>query len=330
MPVALRERSRHHDVLSPLPGPRHRPRQLTVTLTPPTDPRTTPDGEFYLDSARPEVSSDGPIEAVEASAATPDPQAATPPEVPAAADGSARGGRRGSRAAPAAAAQQRQRGFPRAERPATVPAPQHHHLPGWVRRDFAKARPALADLLGLLQGDERARFQQRVDELTAGITSGKFSLAWQYPTLIEDGRKIYEAQRSQIAESQRVQRQLESARRRAGDRLRDAGELLAPDAAARLSRSLRQATDLAAIAEIEAEADRALSSARSAGSRRRDREIERTRNRLLRTLPKAALIEEPQTESWQDVLRRFAMEQSGEQDADQRPEPQQAGAGTSD
>jgi hypothetical protein len=220
------------------------------------------------------------------------------------------------------------RGFPRAERPGNVAAPQHHHLPGWVRRDFAKARPALADLLGLLQGDDRAAFQQRVDELTAGITSGRFSLAWQYPTLIEEGRKLYEAQRSQIAEAQRAQRQLESARRRASERLRDAADVLAAEASARLGRALRQASDLAAIAEVEAEVDRALSSARSAGSKRRDREIERTRNRLLRTLPKAALTEEPQSESWQDVLRRFAQEQIG---TVEEPTPQErAGAGAGD
>lgn len=243
-------------------------------------------------------------------------------------EGGTQRGQRRDRRGPARAAAQAERGFPRAERPGNVPAPQHHHLPGWVRRDFAKARPALADLLGLLQGDDRASFQRRVDDLTAGITSGKFSLAWQYPTLIEEGRKLYDAQRAHIAEHQRAQRQLESARRRANDRLREAGDVIPAEASARLGRSLRQASDLAGIAEAEAEVDRALSSARSAGSKRRDREIERTRNRLLRTLPKAALVEEPQSESWQDVLRRFAQEQIG---TVEEPTPQpRAGAGAGD
>ncbi|HET9050531.1 MAG TPA: hypothetical protein VFO60_02445, partial [Candidatus Dormibacteraeota bacterium] len=214
------------------------------------------------------------------------------------------------------------RGTPRADRPANVPAPQHHHLPGWVRRDFSRARPALADILGILQGEDRAQFQQRVDELTAGITAGKFSLAWQYPALIEEGQKLLESQRTRLAENQRAQRLLDGTRRRSADRLREAAEVLGPEAAARLGRSLRQAPDAAAIAEIDAEVDKALSAARSVGSRRRDREIERTRSRLFRTVPKAALAEEPQSESWQDVLRRFAEEQGMEQ--------QTAGAGTAD
>jgi hypothetical protein len=315
-----------------------------VTLTPSPDAPTTPDGDLAEVAPRadagqapvgdanglaefaPSAPADQPV-APEPAASVAEPAAAGgdngaqagPP--PNRADGTARAPRRGGRPAPRPAVQA-DRGFPRAERPGNVPSPQHHHLPGWVRRDFAKARPALADLLGLLQGEERQSFQQRIDELTAGITSGKFSLAWQYPAIIDEGRKLYESQRTQIAEAQRVQRQLESARRKAGDRIRDASDLLAADAAARLSRSLRQANDLGAIAEIEAEADRALSTARSAGSRRRDKEIERTRNRLLRTLPKAALIEEPQTETWQDVLRRFAQDQEREQEK----APQEAAA----
>src|SRR5207244_2685941 len=43
---------------------------------------------------------------------------------------------------------------------------------------------------------------------------------------------------------------------------------------------------------------------------RRDREIGRTRARINRTLPRAALEAESPTETWQDVLRRFAEEQS--------------------
>jgi len=202
------------------------------------------------------------------------------------------------------------RTFPRAERPAPVPAPEHHHLPGWVRRDFARSRPPLADLLALLQGDARAQLQQRVDELTAGISSGKFSLAWQYPDVIAEGQRLFDEQRAAIAEEQRVTRALETSRRRVSERLRDASGVLTPDASARLQRALRGAGDPGAIAEVQAEADKALSHARTTVDKRRERQIERTRARLLRTLPRAAAeAEEPQTESWQDVLRRFAEEQ---------------------
>src|SRR5207302_6968194 len=141
----------------------------------------------------------------------------------------------------------------RAERPAPVPQPQHHHLPGWVRRDFAKARPALADLLGLLQGEERAELQRRVDEITAGISEGKFSLAWQYPQIIIEGREAYDGQRRQIAETQRAQRAVDTARRRVQTRLRDAGDQLTADASARLNRALRAAGDAGALAAVEAE-----------------------------------------------------------------------------
>lgn len=188
--------------------------------------------------------------------------------------------------------------------------PEHHHLPGWVRRAHAKARPELAELLGSLQGQHRAQFLARLEELVASISGGKFSMAWQYPDLIAEGRAILERQRAEVAEAAKATRHLEASRRRAADRLRDAAELLTPDAASRLQRALRAATDGEAIAAVEAEANRALSTARSAHNKRRDREIERTRARINRTLPRAALEAESPTETWQDVLRRFAEEQS--------------------
>jgi hypothetical protein len=192
-----------------------------------------------------------------------------------------------------------------------VPMPEHHHLPGWVRRAHAKARPELAELLGSLQGAARAQFLAKLEELVATISGGKFSSAWQYPEVIAEGRALQEKQRAELAEAAKATRHLEGARRRAGDRLRDAAEMLAPDAAARLQRALRAApSDEESIAAVEAEAMKALSTARSASNKRRDREIEKTRARIHRTLPRAALEAESPTETWQDVLRRFAEEQS--------------------
>lgn len=191
-----------------------------------------------------------------------------------------------------------------------VPMPEHHHLPGWVRRAHAKARPELAEILGSLQGQARTEFLGKVEALVGTISGGKFSSAWQYPDVIAEGRALQEKQRAELAEAAKATRHLEGARRRAADRLRDAAELLAPDAAARLNRALRAANDEEAIAAVEAEAMKALSTARSASNKRRDREIERTRARINRTLPRAALEAESPTETWQDVLRRFAEEQS--------------------
>jgi hypothetical protein len=191
-----------------------------------------------------------------------------------------------------------------------VPMPEHHHLPGWVRRAHAKARPELAELLGSLQGAPRAQFLAKLETLVATISSGKFSSAWQYPEVIAEGRALQETQRTHMAEAAKASRQLDSLRRRASDRLRDAADLLAPDAAARLQRALRSANDEQSIAAVESEAIKALSTARSASNKRRDREIERTRARINRSLPRAALEAESPTETWQDVLRRFAEEQS--------------------
>lgn len=214
-----------------------------------------------------------------------------------------------SRAQPGRAGRRAPRAWPRAERPGSVASPEHHHLPGWVRRDYARHRPALADLLGLLQGEERAAFQRRIDEVTAAISAGKFSQAWQYPELVTEGRRLYERHRDANQAAQRAGRALETARRRAAERLRDAAGTLTPDHSARLHRQLRAATDAAAIAEVAAEADRSLNQARSSDARRRDREIERTRERIYRTLPRAVTAAEEPSETWQDVLRRFAEDQ---------------------
>jgi hypothetical protein len=265
---------------------------------------TSPEVPALPEAAPSEVA---PAEAAPADAAAEAAPEAASPARPAPERGPARdgGGSRGQRRPPRPAGASRGRG----DGPA-VPMPEHHHLPGWVRRAHAKARPELAELLGSLQGQARAQFLAKVEELVGTISSGKFSSAWQYPDVIAEGRALQEKQRAELAEAAKATRHLEGARRRAGERLRDAAELLAPDANARLQRALRSATDEGAIAAVEAEASRALSTARSAHNKRRDREIERTRARINRTLPRAALEAESPTETWQDVLRRFAEEQS--------------------
>lgn len=214
-------------------------------------------------------------------------------------------GARRSRVAPAEAP----RTFPRADRPAPVPAPEHHHLPGWVRRDYARVRPALADLLALLDGSARDELQSRIDELTAGISSGRFSLAWRYPDVVEQGRRLYELQRAEHAERAQASRALDTARRRATARLRDAADMLSSEASSRLQRTVRSAPDLAAIAAAEAELERTVGNARTAHTRRRDKEIERTKARIRRSTPRPAVVEQPAAETWQDVLRRFAEQQ---------------------
>lgn len=205
----------------------------------------------------------------------------------------------------------RPQGLPHAARPVEPPAPEHHHLPGWVRRVHGQARPILADLLGSLGGDSLERFQKDVDELIAGMSAGRFSLAWQYPKVIDEGMRLFEKHRSENAELFAAQRALDQRRRKASDSLREAGARLAPDAVARLNRTLRNAANAEEIAAVVTEVEQSVSTSRSNEERRRDREIDRTRSRIRRTLPRATTTEP--TETWQDVLRRFAEGQGSEE-----------------
>ena len=192
-----------------------------------------------------------------------------------------------------------------AARPGDVPQPQHLHLPGWVRRAHGQARPILADLIGNLTGEPRQQFVAHVGELIDGMSSGKFSLAWQYPRIIDEGWALYEHQRRDAEEEARKRRGLETARRKVADQLRDAGARLTPETASRLHRTLRSADGVDAIRGVATELDQAVAAVRTLEERRRDREIDRTRERIQRALPRGAVAEGP-AESWQDALRRIA------------------------
>ena len=64
---------------------------------------------------------------------------------------------------------------------------------------------------------------------------------------------------------------------------------------------------------VEAEIRQAASVSRTTQEKRRDREIEKTKDRLKRSLPRAAAADAP-AETWQDVLRRFAATQQPDAD----------------
>ena len=180
-----------------------------------------------------------------------------------------------------------------------------------MRRVHGQARPILADLLGNLSGESQERFQASVDSLIGGMSGGKFSLAWQYPKLISDGMELFESHRRENAEQFRAQRALEQRRSKAATALREAGGRLAPDVLARLNRALRSATAAEEIDAVAAEVEQSVTAARNNEERRRDREIDRTRSRIRKTLPRAVATAEP-AETWQDVLRRFAESQAPE------------------
>jgi hypothetical protein len=174
-----------------------------------------------------------------------------------------------------------------------------------VRRAHGQARPILADLIGNLTGEPRQQFVAHVGELIDGMSSGKFSLAWQYPRIIDEGWALYEHQRRDAEEEARKRRGLETARRKVADQLRDAGARLTPETASRLHRTLRSADGVDAIRGVATELDQAVAAVRTLEERRRDREIDRTRERIQRALPRTAVAEAP-AETWQDALRRIA------------------------
>jgi hypothetical protein len=174
-----------------------------------------------------------------------------------------------------------------------------------VRRAHGQARPILADLIGNLTGEPRQQFSAQVAELVEGMSAGKFSLAWQYPRVIDQGWALLERQRKDAEEEARRRRGLESARRRVADQLRDAGGRLAPETANRLQKTLRSADGVDAIKGVATELDQAVAAVRTLEERRRDREIDRTRERIRRALPRGAVAEGP-AETWQDALRRIA------------------------
>lgn len=206
-------------------------------------------------------------------------------------------------------------GLTRASRPALIPTPEHRHLPGWVRRAHAQARPILSDLLGQIHGDARTSLDKEIAELTAAISAGKFSMAWQYPKLITDAAAVYETQRRDNAEIARQRRTLDTQRRRISDQLREAAGRIPADVVSRLDRGLRAADDAEALAAVQAEVRQVAAAARTVEERRRDREIDRTRAKILKAAPRSAPLSGP-TESWQDVLRRFSMTQNGEGEGD--------------
>lgn len=170
----------------------------------------------------------------------------------------------------------------------------------------------LADLLGGLTGEPLVQFQASLDSLLAGISDGRFSLAWQYPRVIEEGAELLAEQRRAGAEAARAQRALEGRRKRAADGLRDSAGRLPPEAMARLNRSLRAAATADEIDAVAVEIEQSVSAARNTEDRRRDREIDRTRSKIRRAVPRGNGSESSNDESWQDVLRRFAESQASE------------------
>lgn len=191
--------------------------------------------------------------------------------------------------------------------PVAVPEPTHHHLPGWVRRDFARVRRPLGLLLAELEGEFADQLRRRLDEVTTAISAGRFSAAWQYPEVVAEGRRLLAEQRRLRAERERQARTLEDARRRLLQRVGDVEGLVGQETLVRLQRTVRSASDLSALRSAESDVERVLEQARTAWSKRREREIERVRARI-RGVARGEGGEGTTTLPWQEVLRRALSE----------------------
>jgi hypothetical protein len=198
----------------------------------------------------------------------------------------------------------RPRDLPQAPRPADVPQPEHAHLPGWVRKVHADAAPIFGDLLAQLEGEDKTKLEERITATIAQINAGKFSNAWHYPTLIEQGFASWARERNQKFESDRARRDMDGKRKQLTAAVRDPLSKLSTVTASKLARELASAREPEAMEAVELEVNRAIESAQSADNRRREREISKTRDRITRTAPKSKSKPE-QPESWQDVLKRL-------------------------
>ena len=198
----------------------------------------------------------------------------------------------------------RPRDLPRASRPVDVPQPEHPHLPGWVRKIHAEAAPIFGDLLAQLEGEDKTQLEERISATVAQINTGKFSNAWHYPTLIDQGFAAWARERNQKFESERARRELDGKRKRLTAAVRDPLSKLSTETASKLARAVTSAREPEAMETAEIEVNRAIEAAQSADSRRREREISKTRERISRSAPKSKSAE-PETESWQDVLKRL-------------------------
>jgi hypothetical protein len=185
-----------------------------------------------------------------------------------------------------------------------IAQPEHPHLPGWVRKAHADAAPIFGDLLAQLDGEEKSALEARITATITQISSGKFSHAWHYPALIEQGFASWARERNQKFEAARARTDMDGKRKRLTAAVRDPLSKLSTETASKLSRALTSARDPEALAAAEAEINHAIESAQSADNKRREREISRTRERISRSAPKSKAPAEV-TETWQDVLRRL-------------------------
>ena len=198
----------------------------------------------------------------------------------------------------------RPRDLPQAAKAVEIPYPEHAHLPGWVKRVHGQASPIFSDILAQIDDPERSAVLERIQKTVEQISAGKFSQAWQYPAIIEQGSQAWARGRNARLQEEQAHRALDNKRKQLTAAVRDPLSRLSNEATSRLSKALTSARDPEAFSAVAGEIERALEAAKNTAEKRRDREIERTRDRISKAVPKSKTAAKTQ-ESWQDVLKRL-------------------------
>ncbi|MGC8461602.1 MAG: hypothetical protein ACP5OR_07165 [Candidatus Dormibacteria bacterium] len=206
----------------------------------------------------------------------------------------------------------RPRGLDHLDRTPQIPSPDHKHLPGWTKRLHSQAAPILADIAGHLDGEAQEIFLGQVNRVVSMISEGKFSQARLYAKLIDDGYKQVSTFRKTQEKSARQTMAISTLRKRLTDDVRALQGRVGQDAFSKVQQDLRQANTRDELHELQQEVTRLQSEVQQVESKRRDREIARTRERIMhvaggtKSRSSAAVVQE--SGGWQAMLKQFAVE----------------------
>lgn len=205
----------------------------------------------------------------------------------------------------------RPRGLGRADIVPDIPFPEHTHLPGWTKRMHLQAEPILQDIAGQLGGEAKTEFLAKVSRVVGLISEGKFSQARLYQTVIDEGFAELEKDRKISEAGARTAMALSTMRRRLADDVRNLQGRIGADQISQLQQSIKTAETREELMALQSQVSRHAAEAQSGESKRRQREISRTREKILHLDPgakggKTAVLEED--EGWQATLRKFALD----------------------
>ncbi len=206
----------------------------------------------------------------------------------------------------------RPRGLDHLDRSPQIPSPDHKHLPGWTKRMHSQAAPILGDIAGHLDGEAQEIFLGQVNRVVAMISEGKFSQARLYAKLIDDGYKQVSTVRKTQEKSARQTMALSTIRKRLSDDVRALQGRVGQEAFSKIQQDLRQANTRDELHDVQQEVTRLQAEVQQVESKRRDREIARTRERIMHvaggTKSRSSAAVAQESGGWQAMLKQFAVE----------------------